>query len=144
MDLVGQWPGYGRTRLHGGEPLGPCFLLRPYRFRTLGPHRCPRTGSPLRRTSRGEPVSPFGAHSQVPDIPPQNRGCAVVAVIGATLVVIVLAALGGWYVLSRDISESGELEAAHGVTHMANSVLDDIIPHDTLETEWRSRHATST
>ena len=80
-------------------------------------------------------MSPFGAHSPVPDIPPQNRGCAVVAVIGATLVVIVLAVLGGWYVLSRDMPESGDFEAAPGCTDMENTVLDELVPQHSLEIE---------
>src|SRR5699024_1541270 len=64
-----------------------------------------------------------------------NRGCAVVAVIGATLVVIVLAALGGWYVLSRDMPESGDFEAAPGCTDMENTVLDELVPQHSLEIE---------
>lgn len=80
-------------------------------------------------------MNPPRSASEVPDTPPQSRGCAVVGVIGATLVVIVLAALGGWYVLSRDMPESGDFEAAPGCTDVENTALDELVPEHTLEIE---------
>lgn len=100
-------------------------------------------------------MSPSRSLSQVPDTPPQHRGCAVVGVMGATLVFIVLAALGGWYVLSRDIPESGDFEAAPGCADMENTALDELVTEhslvieeqigtaqDTFGTGWQCRWAT--
>lgn len=80
-------------------------------------------------------MNPAGSPSQIPDTPPQSRGCAVVGVIGATLVVIVLAVLGGWYVLSREVPESGDFEAAPGCGEMENTALDELVPEHSLEIE---------
>ncbi|MFE3460563.1 hypothetical protein ACFXKD_23710 [Nocardiopsis aegyptia] len=71
----------------------------------------------------------------MPSAQPQSRGCAVVGVIAAVLVVIVLVAGAVWFVVSRDVLESGDFEAAPDCSIGETEALDELVPAHELEVQ---------
>ncbi|WP_121180112.1 hypothetical protein [Nocardiopsis sp. Huas11] len=71
----------------------------------------------------------------MPSAQPQSRGCAIIGVIAAVLVVIVL--VGGviWFVVSRDVLESGDFESAPECSIGETEALDELVPGHELEVE---------
>ena len=71
----------------------------------------------------------------VPSAQPQSRGCAVVGVIAAVLVVVLLVAGAIWFVVSRDVLESGDFEAAPECSVGETEALDELVPEHELEVQ---------
>lgn len=71
----------------------------------------------------------------IPEAQPQSRGCAVIGVIAGALVVLMVTALTGWYVLVGGSDGHGGFEAAPECAELQNEVLDELMPSHVLETE---------
>ncbi|WP_304451304.1 hypothetical protein [Nocardiopsis sp. YSL2] len=71
----------------------------------------------------------------MPSAQPQSRGCAVVGVIAAVLVVLLLVAGAIWFVASRDVLEQGDFDAAPECSIGETDALDDLVPAHALEVQ---------
>ncbi|WP_053617762.1 hypothetical protein [Nocardiopsis sp. NRRL B-16309] len=71
----------------------------------------------------------------MPSTQPQSRGCAVVGVIAAVLAVVALVAGAVWFVVSRDVLEPGDFEAAPECSIGETGALDDLVPGHELEVD---------
>lgn len=101
---TGSGPGMGSGEGRGpGEHTGPGW----------GPGPGPGSGRPP---------------GTVPSAQPQSRGCAVVGVIAAVLVVVLLVGGAIWFVVSRDVLEPGDYEAAPECSAGETDALDELVP----------------